>query len=118
MTQEPETRRCTCPEVRLYEAERTALASSLLFDGVVPEWLPICDHRSCIGVLPPDSWSPEPLDWRCPTCHGGIIRVGVASGDEPDEDYLRADFRCVSSTCGSTGYAITTPEEGVVASAE
>ena len=41
MTQEPARQRCTCPEVRLTETERTALPSSPLFDGVVPEFGPL-----------------------------------------------------------------------------
>jgi hypothetical protein len=129
MTQEsetPQTRNCGCPEVRLTDEERTALASDST--GEVPEWIPYCRYREkwteTLGKAPFDSSSPEPVNWRCPKCKQGIIRTGVRPEEDEDEDedqarfpWLRLDFRCSSLSCDWDTYLLTLPSDGLVAGA-
>ena len=54
---------------------------------------------------------PEPCTWRCPTCHGPIVRVfweetaaheskSERPGEIADQAVVRAGYRCRSAPCG------------------
>lgn len=127
MTHGPETTKaqnCGCPEVRLTEEERTALASN--YAGEVPRWIPYCQYceffTERLGKAPVDSSSPEPVSWRCPKCERSIIRTGVRPEEEEDEEepefpWLRVDFRCWSPACDWSNSLLTLPSDGLVAGA-
>ena len=119
----PQTQDCGCPEVRLTDEERVALASDSTHQ--TPEWIVYCRYREyfteTLGKAPRDSSSPEPVNWRCPKCKGSIIRTGVRPEEDEDEQlfpWFRVDFRCWSPTCDWSNYLLTLPSDGLVVGAE
>ena len=119
----PQTQSCGCPEVHLTDDERDALAADNTCQ--VPDWIAYCWYREVftepLGRAPLDSSSPEPVNWRCPKCKGGIIRTGARPEEEENQQtlpWLRLDFRCWSPACGWSDYLVTLPSDGLVAGAE
>jgi hypothetical protein len=66
---------------------------------------------------------PEPRTWRCPTCHGPIVRAfweasaaGVPSVHVPgaidDQAVVRAGYRCRSAPCGWAGWVMWMDHRG------
>ena len=94
---------CHCPEIRV------------MVQGADDVWVVFCECcTNSIEELPPDTKSPESVDWRCPRCKKSIIRTGMRratkeeSEAEDDEFYWRADFRCSSPTCGWSYWILLT----------
>ena len=94
--------RCNCPEV---------------WTGTT--WIVFCEviddrDRILADLEAAAAAGPEPRTWRCPTCHGPIVRVfrEASAADVPsvhvpgeieDEAVVRAGYRCRSAPCGWAG---------------
>ena len=71
-----------------------------------PEWTPF--HEAIVCTAPPleatEAKGGKPVSWRCPDCEGPVVRTffgpATTHGDPTEEEFIRADFRCRSATCG------------------
>jgi hypothetical protein len=87
---------CGCPEV---------------YNG--QEWVPHCESLDAGALDEAEAAGPEPTGWRCPRCHGPIVRIYLEPARQdprnPNEFVplhqsgqlvVRAGYGCRAARCG------------------